>query len=206
VTALESLEQMLLRFARIPNDAQISDAIDRVRLGQVAHLRIARLTPSELRRLAVAEVLVAQPRIALLDDVVDGHESDVAGAIHDALTFLACLGTAVLASTSHPRALVRHATRVVALHNGRIRAPLEALPRALEIIVDQAPRVAAQLSKHRPARSAGATTIRVPLGGGSAEDVLAECHRLGIAVHGSRIVVSRTTAHDRVAEEPPPVR
>jgi hypothetical protein len=98
------------------------------------------------------------------------------------------------------------ASRVLALHEGRLRALAAPLPRALELTVDQASRVALQLGRHRPARSAGPGTVRVALGGASAEDVLAECRRLGIAVHASRIVMLGSPPSARVAEGHLPVR
>lgn len=206
MTVSESLAHSALRRAVYPSPTALRHALERVSLATIATQRVSRLDGGALRRLALAEMVLSAPRIALLDDL--GDESDTASArvIVDVLAWLASRGVTVVATTGKARTLAAVASRVLALDEGRLKALAAPLPRALELTVDHAPRVASRLGRHRPTRTAGARTVRIALGGASAEEVLAECRRLGIAVHGSRIVLVGSLSRAQVAEEPAPIR
>lgn len=206
MTVAESLAHAALRRDATPTEAALRLALERVGLDAAASMRLSRLTASELRRLALAEVALLPPRLALLDDIADDADPASARDIPEVIAWLAGRGVTVLVSAAHARTLAAVASRVLALEEGRLRALAAPLPRALELTVDHAPRVASRLGRHRPARSAGPRTVRVALGGASAEDVLSECRRLGIAVHGSRVVLVGSLSRTRVAEERSPVR
>ncbi len=206
MTVAESLEHSALRRAVFPGAHALRVALDRVALATLAGQRVSRLGTGELRRLALAEMVLAAPRLALLDDIADAGDAESANVIVDVIAWLASRGVTVLATTGQARTLAAVASRVIALEEGRLKAPAAPLPRALELTVDHAPRVASRLGRHRPARTAGARTVRIALGGASAEEVLAECRRLGIAVHGSRIVLVGSLARAHIAEEPAPIR
>jgi ABC-type multidrug transport system ATPase subunit len=151
-------------------------------------------------------MVLSAPRIALLDDIADENDTASAKVIVDVIAWLASRGVTVVATTGQARTLAAVASRVLALEEGRLKAPAAPLPRALELTVDHASRVASRLGRHRPTRTAGARTVRIALGGSSAEEVLAECRRLGIAVYGSRIVLVGSLSRAQVAEEPAPLR
>ncbi|HJU70027.1 MAG TPA: ATP-binding cassette domain-containing protein [Gemmatimonadaceae bacterium] len=206
MTVAESLTHAMLRRDVTPTANALRRALERVEMEKVASVRLSRLAEGELRRLALAELVLSPPRIALLDDIGDEPDAERGRVIPDVIGWLAARGVTVLASTSSARTLAAAASRVLALEEGRLRPLAAPLPRALELTVDHAPRVASRLGRHRPARSAGPSTVRVALGGASAEEVLAECRRLGIAVHGSRVVMVGSLARARVAEEHAPVR
>ena len=205
MTVAESLTHAMLRRHVTPTPAAVRGALERVGMQTAASVRLSRLGAGDLRRLALAELVLSPPRIALLDDVADEPDGD-RREIPEPIAWLAARGVTVVASAANARSLAAVASRVLALVEGRLRALSAPLPRALELTVDHAPRVASRLGRHRPARSAGPSTVRVALGGASAEEVLAECRRLGIAVHGSRIVMVGSTAGARVAEGHVPVR
>ena len=206
MTVAESLAHAMLHRDVTPQPCALRAALERVAMASAASLRLSRLGAGELRRLALAEIVLAPPRIALLDDIAEGADPGSACVILEVIGWLAGRGVTVVASAAHPRTLAAVASRVLALEEGRLRAPAAPLPRALELTVDHAPRVASRLGRHRPARSAGPRTVRVALGGASAEEVLAECRRLGIAVHGSRVVLAGSLSRARVAEEHAPLR
>lgn len=206
MTVAESLTHAMLRRDVTPQANALRRALERVGMGAVASVRLSRLGAGELRRLALAELVLSPPRIALLDDIADEPDARTGREIPDIIAWLAARGVTVLASAASARPLAAVASRVLALEEGRLRALSAPLPRALELTVDHAPRVASRLGRHRPARSAGPRTVRVALGGASAEEVLAECRRLGIAVHGSRIVMVGSLSRARVAEEQAPAR
>ncbi len=205
MTVAESLAHAMLHRDVTPQPTALHRALDRVAMAPAASLRLSRLGAGELRRLALAEIVLAPPRIALLDDIAEESDDTSARVILDTIAWLATRGVTVVASAAHARTLAAVASRVFSLEEGRLRAPAAPLPRALELTVDHAPRVASRLGRHRPARSAGPRTVRIALGGSSAEEVLAECRQLGIAVHGSRIVLVGSLSHARVAEEHPPL-
>lgn len=206
MTVAESLTHAMLRRDLTPQGSAVRLALERVGMGKAGSVRLSRLTAGELRRLALAEVVLAPPRIALLDDIADEPDIESVREIPETIAWLATRGVTVLASAASARTLASVASRVLSLEEGRLCALTAPLPRALELTVDHAARVASRLGRHRPARSAGPSTVRVALGGASAEEVLAECRRLGIAVHGSRIVLVGSLSRARVAEERAPVR
>lgn len=206
MTVSESLTHSALRRATAPSPTAVRHALDRVGLGSIASQRVARLGAGELRRLALAEMVLSLPRIALLDDIAQEADTASTQVILDVIAWLSVCGVTVLATTGQAQTLAGVASRVFALDEGRLRAPSAPLPRALELTVDHAPRAASRLARHRPARTAGARTVRIALGGTSPEEVLAECRRLGIAVHGSRIVLVGSLSRARVAEERAPIR
>lgn len=206
MTVTESLTHALLRRGVTPSANALRRALDRVGIGDAASVRLSRLGAGDLRRLTLAEMVLSPPRIAVLDDVADDAGTGNDRDIPDAIAWLAGRGVTVLISMAHPRPLATVASRVLTLEEGRLRSLAAPLPRALELTVDHAPRVASRLGRHRPARSAGPRTVRIALGGASAEEVLAECRRLGIAVHGSRVVLVGSLTRARVAEEHAPIR
>jgi ABC-type multidrug transport system ATPase subunit len=194
----------MLRRDVTPTANALRHALERVGMAPTASVRLSRLGAGELRRLALAELVLSPPRIALLDDIANEPEPQSGPEISEVIGWLAARGVTVLASAASARTLAPVASRVLALDEGRLGALSAPLPRALELTVDHAPRVASRLGRNRAARSAGPSTVRVALGGASAEEVLAECRRLGIAVHGSRIVMVGGLSRARVAEEHAP--
>lgn len=206
MTVAESLTHAMLRRDVALTATALRFALERVGMDKAASVRLSRLGAGELRRLTLAELVLSPPRIALLDDIADEPEVQCGREIPEAIAWLAARGVTVVASAASARTLAAIASRVLALEEGHLRALSAPLPRALEITVDHASRVASRLGRYRPARSAGPGTVRIALGGASAEEVLAECRRLGIAVHGSRIVMVGSLAGARVAAEPAPVR
>jgi energy-coupling factor transporter ATP-binding protein EcfA2 len=204
MTVAESLWHAALHRELTPTPESMERALDRVGLAAAASVRLSRLGSGELRRLALAELALSPPRIALLDDVAEEADPASSRAILDTIAWLSARGVTIVVSTGDARTLAAVASRVLALEHGQLRAPATPLPRALELTVDHAPRIASRLARHRPARSAGPRTVRVALGGSSAEEVLAECRRLGIAVHGSRVVLVGSLSHARVAEAAQP--
>jgi ABC-type multidrug transport system ATPase subunit len=206
MTVTESLTHAMLRRDITPRGNALRRALDRVGMGQSDAVRLSRLSAGELRRLALAEMVLSPPRIALLDDIADEPGTESTHEIPEAIAWLAARGVTIVATAASARTLAGVASRVLSLEEGRLHALTAPLPRALELTVDHAASVASRLGRHRAARSAGPRTVRIALGGASAEDVLAECRRLGIAVHGSRIILVGSLSRARVAEGTAPVR
>ena len=204
MTAAESLQHALVRRNLAPPAEALDCALQRVAMTSAADAHLSRLSAGELRRLALAEMVLLQPRLAMLDDIADAPDDTSARIIAETIAWLSACGVTILASARHAATLASAASRVLSLEDGRLRPPVDPLPRALELTVDHAPRVALRLARHRCARSAGPSTVRVALGGASAEEVLADCRRMGIAVHGSRVVLVGSLARARVAEEQTP--
>ncbi|MDQ4080480.1 MAG: ATP-binding cassette domain-containing protein, partial [Gemmatimonadota bacterium] len=83
MTVSESLAHSALRRAVYPSPTALRHALERVSLGTVATQRVSRLGGGELRRLALAETILAAPRIALLDDIADDDDTESAKVIVD---------------------------------------------------------------------------------------------------------------------------
>jgi ABC-type multidrug transport system ATPase subunit len=206
MTVSESLAHAMLHREITPQPPAVHRALERVGMASAGSVRLSRLGAGELRRVALAEMALSPPRIAILDDIAEEADPTSTHVILETLAWLATRGVTVIASARNARTLAAVASRVLSLDEGRLGAPTAPLPRALELTVDQASRVASRLGRDRPARSAGPRTVRVALGGASAEEVLAECRRLGIVVYGSRIVLVGSLSQSRVAEEHTPLR
>jgi putative ABC transport system ATP-binding protein len=201
MTVAEALAHAMVRREITPHPSAMGLALERVGMGAASSVRVSRLGAGQLRRLALAEMVLAPPRIALLDGVADEPDAGSVCDVPAIIAWLAATGVTLVVSAANARPLAAIASRVVTLDEGRLRALSTPLPRALELTVDHAPRAASRLGRTRAARSAGPTTVRIALGGASAEEVLADCRRLGIAVHASRVVLLGSLSRARVAEE-----
>lgn len=94
-------------------------ALDRVGLGARADVRTSELSGGQLRRLGLAEALVADPRVLLLDEPTAGLDPEQRGRFREALRELAPSCTVVV-STHQVDDLQGLFDRVVVLVAGRI--------------------------------------------------------------------------------------
>ncbi|MFL5574684.1 MAG: ATP-binding cassette domain-containing protein [Gemmatimonadaceae bacterium] len=196
-------------------------ALERVGLAERCGERVARLASGVLRRLALAQALLARPRLLLLDAPLAGLEGDARRAVAAFVVESAREGVAVLLTARAAAGLEGVVTRAEWLSGGRLsRAPgggeLESGERALELRVaspsaDQAAlatalagrggragRCCAGASAARPIVERRGELLRVALDAASPEEVLAHCRAIGVVVYESRVVPS--DGERRVAE------
>lgn len=128
LSARESLE-----YAAVVRDLPLRDSASRVTgvlertgLDAVAHRRVDALDGSQLSRLAMAGVLLARPRLILVDDLASGGDADTGHTLTHLLCAAAVDGTGVVLagrlmawlSSDSPRPRVP--IRMVSLVGGRI--------------------------------------------------------------------------------------
>lgn len=99
--------------------ARSRDALDRLEVGHLGHVRVNDLSGGERQRVAVARLLLQRPRLVLADEPTASVDERSASLVIDALLDLARNGTTLLLAT-HDLAVARRLDRVIALANGEI--------------------------------------------------------------------------------------
>jgi ABC-2 type transport system ATP-binding protein len=111
------------------NAQRVSGALERAGLASVAHRRVDSLDGNTLARLAVANTLLAQPRLILVDDFAPGCDAETASELMAVLRGVVSQGGSVIvAGRFVPRVLdttAQHAVRVLTLVAGRLEATSE---------------------------------------------------------------------------------
>ena len=196
LTVLEALEYYatVRDLAGHERRERVAHALERCGLGRRGAAAVGDLDRAERKRLALAQVLVARPRLLLLDEWLSGLSIGDRAALLVLIRSIAAEGATVLI-TSRERVALTELTRLFELVDGRVRVPTSGAWRlSLEVRVEPAALASKLLAAHRGAASLGDGRVRVPLGTGSPEGVLARCRELGLGVAWSRVV----------AEQPPP--
>jgi branched-chain amino acid transport system ATP-binding protein len=104
------------------------EILERVGLAADADRSPARLTAGMLRRLELATVIAAEPRLILLDEPLGTLAPDEADAVAAAIARLRARGTTAVIAERAPRSIAALADRVIALDRGIVVAA----PRAHE--------------------------------------------------------------------------
>jgi iron complex transport system ATP-binding protein len=131
------------------DQAAIDAAIEACGLEALRHTRIDRLSGGQQRRAMLARILAGTPETMLLDEPTADLDPAAAHAIMAVLQARAAAGACIVAVLHDLALAMRHCSRIVVLHQGRITAdapPAEALPFAaaafgLPFGVDPAPRL-----------------------------------------------------------------
>lgn len=177
--------------ARTPQLVRWSAAL--AGLGDWAGRRVGRYDRERCRRLAVAAVAVAGPRMALLDETLTGADTLVARELQAALSELAGAGRVVVVASGDVSALERVATRALVLSRGRIAADVHMSTLVGERVAELALSgggiaVVPDLVARFPGSTRTGEGVAVPLANGlSLEAVLSACRTRRIAVAGSRV-------------------
>jgi len=144
-----------------------------------------------VQRLGIAQALIGQPRLLLLDETLSGLEPVAARDVRVLLRALRDDGTTIVLSSHDLLALEHLASRIVVMKDGRSHASFD--PATLTggrwlVLTTDVPGLAARLLGTRhSAVVQERDEIHVPLGTSSPEDILADCVALGIDVRASRI-------------------
>jgi ATP-binding cassette subfamily C protein len=110
-------------------DAELWDALERARLAELIHAmpdgldtvvgeRGYRLSGGERQRLTIARVLLAQPRIVVLDEATAHLDSTSEAAVQEALGEALAGRTAIV--IAHRLSTIRAADQILVLERGRI--------------------------------------------------------------------------------------
>ncbi len=112
------------RFAREttgrPAPRAVQSALARLGLDARSNCQVAALTREEISRLAIAEALSFDPEVLLVDTPPAEESGHLSHCALDALTEHASSGGAVAIAARHAHGVVRAASRVIVLDDGRI--------------------------------------------------------------------------------------
>lgn len=103
-------------------DSAVDAMLDRVGLGAAARRRVGTYSKGMRQRLGLAQALIGQPRILLLDEPTTGLDPEVRQDLYDILAELSGGGTTVLLASHALEELEGRVERVVILDRGRLVA------------------------------------------------------------------------------------
>jgi ABC-type multidrug transport system ATPase subunit len=103
-----------------PQQRAVQSAIARLHLEQRSSAQVAGLSPEEIRRLAIAEVLSFDPEVVLVDTPPATEADPLSDYALDALKEHASSGGAVAIAARHAHSIVKVASRVIVLDEGKI--------------------------------------------------------------------------------------
>jgi ABC-2 type transport system ATP-binding protein len=164
---------------------EVTRAIDFAGLEGAAHRRAAALSPTHRSRLALAQAVIGQRRVVLLDETFGGLDPPARDALGASLREYARGGAAVLIASRQPGVLEGVATRGLLLEGGRLVA-IAALGaildrRVLEIVLDRPP------AAPPPGFRITASGIETELRGTTTEAALALCRAYRLPVRATRV-------------------
>jgi ABC-type multidrug transport system ATPase subunit len=103
-----------------PAPRAVQSALGRLDLDSRSNCHVAALSHEEIIRLAIAEVLSFDPEVLLVDTPPSGANAPLPDCALDALREHASSGGAVAIAARHAHSIVRAASRVIILDEGRI--------------------------------------------------------------------------------------
>ncbi|HKS05666.1 MAG TPA: ATP-binding cassette domain-containing protein [Gemmatimonadaceae bacterium] len=176
-----------------PGAARDTDELlDVAWLRDLADTRVGLLSATERARLIIALALVQSPRLLLIDDLCGSCDAVGRAEFVKCVARVASNGAAVLWA-GRAIGVVSDATRAYVMTGGKLRfAGATHAPKpdrvTIELDVPAPAAAAAMLAPRVQSLRYRAGTVRVPLDGRSAEEVLALCRDLAIPVRASRVV------------------
>ncbi|MGY6501134.1 MAG: anchored repeat-type ABC transporter ATP-binding subunit [Acidimicrobiales bacterium] len=105
-----------LRRPGVPEWRAVGDALDRVRLTDLARRPVGELSGGQRQRVLVARALAVAPSVLLLDEPFTGLDMPTQELLSDLFTGLAAEGTAVLMTTHDLLGAIGSCTRLVLLN------------------------------------------------------------------------------------------
>lgn len=189
LTVREALEYYatVTEVATVQRSTQVSDVLRRCSLASDTDRRIQTLTDAQLRRLGLAQALLASPRLLLVDS---GSERARPADSASMLTELAAHDVGVVVAARTAESVQTFATRILRLAVGKLTDFIGSndAGRALELAVASPIPDAERLSTRIAGIDRRGDRLRIPLRHHSPEEVLAQCRALGISVQRSRVV------------------
>ena len=105
------------RLKREPASAAL-DLLDAVGLGDAAKRRVGTYSKGMRQRLGLAQALIGQPRVLLLDEPTTGLDPELRRTFYDVIAQLSASGTTVLLSSHALTELEERAGRVIIMNRG----------------------------------------------------------------------------------------
>jgi len=107
---------------RPPADAGIEEALEIAGLGHAVHRRVATYSHGMRQRLAIAQAMLGQPDLLVLDEPTNGLDPPQIHALREVLRDYAARGATVLVSSHLLAEVEQTCSHVVVMHQGRLVA------------------------------------------------------------------------------------
>ena len=128
LNAKENIAFALALRGKHPTDRDIKLALDRVRIGAFAEMKIRHYSAGMHKRLALAKIMLAQPTILLLDEPFAALDTDGIALMRDYIGERMSDNGAVIMATHDPDKARAVTTRAGRLHHGTLQdIPMEEL-------------------------------------------------------------------------------
>jgi ABC-2 type transport system ATP-binding protein len=115
---------MMCRLANIPGpiiDATVRDALGRVNLSNVANKKIGALSKGMRQRLGIAQAIIGDPKLLLLDEPSNGLDPNAQVEIGNLLKALRAEGRTIIMSSHQLPEVTKSCTHLVILNEGQVR-------------------------------------------------------------------------------------
>ena len=113
--------EILAFYARLKHQpvSRNAELLERVGIAHAADRRVGTYSKGMRQRLGLAQALLGQPRLLLLDEPTTGLDPDLRRGFYDIMRMLRESGATVLLSSHALAELEAHVDRVIVLHRGR---------------------------------------------------------------------------------------
>lgn len=169
-------------------ERRVHQAIERIAMQECADVRIARLGAGQLQRVGLAQALVMQPRLMLVDGMLAVLDETAMAVVAPLLADLARAGVAIVMTERESGWLERFAHRIHSLEDGRVCPHHVKGHSWLELRVPSPALCAARLAERVASVDVRDGHVRVPLGDTTPEEILAHCRDLDIEVRASAVL------------------
>jgi|SRR5688572_28973041 len=102
-------------------NARVNDVIDELALAEFRRSRVRALSRDVRKRVGIAQAILADRRVVIFDEPLDGLEPLTLDRFHDLIIRLRAAGRAILIASRDTAELQRLADRVTLIDRGRIR-------------------------------------------------------------------------------------
>jgi ABC-2 type transport system ATP-binding protein len=106
----------------VPDETDVAERLEAVGLGDVADRRVDALSGGMIRLLGIAQTVIGEPPLLVLDEPASGLDPTMARHVTDTIDDLAAAGGTVLVATHDLAAVERVADEVLVLDRGTIVA------------------------------------------------------------------------------------
>ena len=117
--------------------ARVGAVIEQLGLGDARRTRVRALSRDARIRVAIAQGMLAERRVVILDDPIDGLEPPTLDRFRDLIVRLRSPERAILIASRHTAELQRIADRVTTIDRGRVRragSPRPVTPAGVELV------------------------------------------------------------------------
>jgi ABC-2 type transport system ATP-binding protein len=197
MSGLDNLRAYWRATGRPESDARLDEAVETAGLGDSIHRKVRKYSHGMKQRLAIAQAMLGQPELLVLDEPTDGLDPPQIAEMRRVLKRYATGGRAVLVSSHLLAEVEQTCTHAVVVNKGEIVAsgPVDEIVGDSPTVrldvsdVDAAEAVLQRLAGVRSVAGDGTNGLVVDINGTARSEVVAELVRAGVGV--DRVVPRR---------------